>query len=194
MNAMRLLLAGAVGAVAWGAASTAGPPAGASRGGAEAPPPTTRCEVPALPGTVVKVTLTDTGGMSWRPHDDSPGYRPQAAMRGTMRLTAAPSVVRQGTVSLKAINTGTMAHEVVVLPLPPGHRPGQRPVGANGKADETGMLGEAARTCGKGAGEGILPHSAGWTTLTLKPGHYELICNLPGHYAGGMYDELDVTG
>jgi uncharacterized cupredoxin-like copper-binding protein len=29
-------------------------------------------------------------------------------------------------------------------------------------------------------------------SLTLKPGHYAIICNLPGHYAGGMYTDLTV--
>ncbi|MGV8964931.1 MAG: sulfocyanin-like copper-binding protein [Cellulomonas sp.] len=29
--------------------------------------------------------------------------------------------------------------------------------------------------------------------MTLAPGHYELICNLPGHYAAGMYTELTVS-
>ena len=29
-------------------------------------------------------------------------------------------------------------------------------------------------------------------TLTLAPGRYELICNLPGHYAAGMFTELTV--
>ena len=29
-------------------------------------------------------------------------------------------------------------------------------------------------------------------TLALKPGRYELVCNLPGHYAAGMHGELDV--
>jgi len=27
----------------------------------------------------------------------------------------------------------------------------------------------------------------------LAAGRYELLCNLPGHYAAGMYTELDVT-
>jgi hypothetical protein len=44
-----------------------------------------------------------------------------------------------------------------------------------------------------GAGEGIAPVDASWVTLALKPGRYELVCNLPGHYAAGMYGELDVT-
>jgi uncharacterized cupredoxin-like copper-binding protein len=30
-------------------------------------------------------------------------------------------------------------------------------------------------------------------TLTLGPGSYELVCNLPGHYAAGMHAELDVS-
>ena len=30
-------------------------------------------------------------------------------------------------------------------------------------------------------------------TLTLTPGRYELLCNLPGHYTGGMYTELDIS-
>ncbi|MEA2312683.1 MAG: hypothetical protein QOE28_2651, partial [Solirubrobacteraceae bacterium] len=29
-------------------------------------------------------------------------------------------------------------------------------------------------------------------TLNLKPGHYALICNLPGHYTAGMYADLTV--
>ncbi len=32
-----------------------------------------------------------------------------------------------------------------------------------------------------------------WTTLTLAPERYELICNLPNHYADGMYQELQAT-
>ena len=29
--------------------------------------------------------------------------------------------------------------------------------------------------------------------LDLQPGHYAIICNLPGHYKGGMYADLTVT-
>jgi uncharacterized cupredoxin-like copper-binding protein len=31
-------------------------------------------------------------------------------------------------------------------------------------------------------------------TLDLKPGKYVFFCNLPAHYAGGMYGSLEVTG
>ena len=33
-----------------------------------------------------------------------------------------------------------------------------------------------------------------WVTVTLPPGHYELVCNLQNHYANGMRQELVVTG
>lgn len=79
------------------------------------------------------------------------------------------------------------------MPLPSGQVAGQRPIGADGRIDESGGLGEASRTCAGGAGDGIAAGATGWTTLRLDPGRYELVCNLPGHYAAGMYTELDVT-
>ena len=30
-------------------------------------------------------------------------------------------------------------------------------------------------------------------TIDLKPGHYVLFCNLPGHYAAGMHQDFWVT-
>ena len=44
-----------------------------------------------------------------------------------------------------------------------------------------------------GTGDGITSGTVSWTTVTLPPGRYELICNLPNHYADGMYQELVVT-
>lgn len=76
--------------------------------------------------------------------------------------------------------------------------PGQRPIGPDGNVDEAGSLGEATRTCGPDQGDeqtpnpGIAPGATGWTTINPPPGRYELICNVAGHYAAGMYAELDV--
>jgi hypothetical protein len=112
---------------------------------------------------------------------------------GMMRIFATPGNVPKGTVSIRALNTGVWPHEVMVLPLPPGQGVGQRPIGVDGKINEAGSLGEASRTCGAGAGDGIVAGATGWTTQSLEPGRYELVCNLPGHYASGMYNELDVT-
>lgn len=57
---------------------------------------------------------------------------------------------------------------------------------------EAGSLGEASMSCGEGPGDGIAPGAESWVTLHLARGRYELICNLPFHYAMGMFTELDV--
>jgi uncharacterized cupredoxin-like copper-binding protein len=137
------------------------------------------CAAPTLPGTVVDVTAADMGGG-------------MMGMGGTMmRLIARPSVVPAGVVSFRVRNVGSVAHEMVVMPLPPGGA-GTRIVGPGNVVDETGSLGEASATCGAGAGEGIAPGTVGWLTLELAPGRYELLCNEPGHYASGMFAQLDV--
>ena len=33
----------------------------------------------------------------------------------------------------------------------------------------------------------------GWFTITMKPGKYSLLCNLPGHFANGMYADFTVN-
>jgi uncharacterized cupredoxin-like copper-binding protein len=152
------------------------------------------CAAPALPGTVVDVTFTDSGAMMGPGMHGGPmmGGGHMGMGMGMMSLTASPAAVPAGQVSLRAINRGALAHEVVVLPLGPGVSTGQRPVGVADQVDETGSLGEAATTCGSGEGEGIAPGAVGWATLTLPPGRYELLCNIAGHYRSGMYTELDV--
>jgi uncharacterized cupredoxin-like copper-binding protein len=148
----------------------------------------TSCAVPALPGTAVDVTLSDMSAMM------GGGQRGRRSWpQGMMRVTANPSTAPHGTVSLRVTNFGVITHELVVLPLPAGEATGTRPVGGDGTVAETGSLGEAARNCADGAGDGIAPGASSWTTLTLPAGRYELICNLPGHYAAGMYTELDIT-
>ncbi|MET9662294.1 sulfocyanin-like copper-binding protein [Streptomyces sp. NPDC006510] len=192
---MWLVLAGAAAALLMGIVTTA---LLAATGAFRSPHPanwrassTARCTAPPLPGQVVEVTLADMGpGMMDRPSGPGPGW---SGMR-MMRLIAHPTTVTAGTVSLRAVNAGYLTHEVVVLPLPAERGPGQLPTGADGRIDEAGSLGEASRSCGAGAGNGIAPGATGWITLTLRPGHYELVCNIPGHYLAGMYAELDVTG
>lgn len=163
------------------------------------------CTPPALAGSVVDVTVSDMGGMMgpgmnggpmmgpgmMGPHGSWPNT-PGMGM-GMMRLTANPTSVPAGAVSLRVANDGMLPHEVIVMPLGPGQDPGQRPIGTDWEVDETGSLGEAAQTCGAGDGDGIAPRTMGWTTLTLAPGRYELLCNIAGHYGSGMYAELDVT-
>lgn len=147
---------------------------------------TLTCAAPtALPGSRVRVVLADRGMTRMMG-----GVAP---MGSPMRLQAFPSMAAEGEVSLVVTNLGWRTHELVVLPLRTDASIGHRAVGADGKVSETGSLGEASRSCGAGAGEGIRARTTGWVTLTLRPGRYELLCDLRNHYADGMYAELDVT-
>ena len=112
---------------------------------------------------------------------------------GAMGLSADHATVPHGTVSFLVTNDGSIDHELVVLPLAGSQTAGARSVGGGGKIDEAGSLGEASTTGGAGPGDGIAPGGSGWVTVTLAPGHYELVCNIANHYRAGMYTQLDVT-
>jgi uncharacterized cupredoxin-like copper-binding protein len=144
------------------------------------------CSAPAsLPGSPITVMLGDMGVTQMMGGTAPLGVR--------MMLRAVLASVPAGQVSLVAENMGWRTHELVILPLADGATAGQRVPGADGKVDETGSLGEASTPCGAGAGHGIMSGSVGWTTVTLAPGRYELVCNLPNHYADGMNQEIVVT-
>lgn len=131
-------------------------------------------------GTVVHVELTDRGG---------------AMMGGggpmMVAVVASPDVVSNGMVTFVATNTGALDHELVVLSAPVDGV-GTRSVNSNGKIDESSSLGEASRSCGRGVGSGISPGTTSWVTLRLTPGNYELLCDVPWHYANGMFTSLIV--
>jgi len=55
---------------------------------------------------------------------------------------------------------------------------------ADGTADETNAVGEAP-DIEAGATKSV--------TLDLKAGKYVLLCNLPGHFAGGMWTTFTVS-
>ena len=144
------------------------------------------CSAPrSLPGRIVNVTLADMGMTRMMG-----GTAPLGAH---MLLRASPTTILAGRISVVALNLGWRTHELVILPLVAGATAGQRVAGSDGKVAETGSLGEASHSCASRAGDGITSGTVSWTTVTLPPGRYELICNLPNHYADGMYQELVVT-
>jgi hypothetical protein len=79
------------------------------------------------------------------------------ATGGHMRIFASESTIAAGEVSLRVANTGSIVHELVVLPLLAGQRIGHRAVTSDGRVDETGSLGEAANPCGNGPVTGSIP-------------------------------------
>jgi uncharacterized cupredoxin-like copper-binding protein len=146
----------------------------------------TTCSAPgSLPGRIVNVTLADMGMTRMMG-----GTAPLGAH---MMLQVSQTTIPAGQITVVASNLGWRTHELVILALAGGAAAGQRVPGSDGEVAETGSLGEASHSCGSGTGIGITSGSVSWTTVTLAPGRYELICNLPNHYADGMYQELVVT-
>jgi uncharacterized cupredoxin-like copper-binding protein len=188
----RFLLGAAAAVVVLAAGSTVAIAAAEGGFGRHTETGAVRCAAPAaLPGTVVDVTLIDMAGMGGMMRDGQSGWRTWRP--GMMRIAVAARSVQHGTVSLRVTNRGVITHELVVLPLTGGQAVGTRTVGQDGTVKETGSLGEVSATCAAGSGNRLAPASTGWATLALPAGRYELVCNLPGHYAAGMYAQLDVS-
>ena len=144
-----------------------------------------RCSAPSrLPGQTVAVSLADMGMRRM--------MAGTAPLGGHMKLTAVPAEVRAGPITLVASNFGWRTHELVILPLDGAAQEGQLGVGPHGTVPESTSVGEASKSCEGGPGEGIKAGAIGWATVTLVAGRYELICNLPNHYANGMHQLLVV--
>jgi uncharacterized cupredoxin-like copper-binding protein len=105
-----------------------------------------------------------------------------------MSIALSTHTVPEGFVTFDITNNGPSLHELVVLKtnIAPGKLPDN--------PDEEGMVQEdAAGIVPMGEDGNIPPNTDATLTLHLKPGKYQIICNLPGHYAAGMYTDLTVT-
>lgn len=105
----------------------------------------------------------------------------------TMGFTLDVAEVPAGEVTFVATNTSTaFEHEMVVAPVADTSVPLPY-IEAEDRVDEdaAGAIGEIAET---------EPGESGTVTLHLDPGTYILFCNVPDHYAMGMWTLLTVTG
>lgn len=184
----RLALAAAATIAMLAAGSTVALAATTGGMGGHRTPRTAGCVAPALRGTTIDVTLSNVPNMM-----RGGQMSKQSRLPGMMDTTVTPSVAPHGTISLRVHNAGSITHELIILPLADGRPAGTRTVHADGRVSEAGSVGEVSRTCASGAGDGIAAHGTGWTTRTLPAGRYELVCNLPGHYAAGMYAGLTIN-
>lgn len=112
----------------------------ANHGSTTAAPSLTSCEPSHEASQVVQVGLYDAGG----------GMMSQAPM--VLGLTPSPSNASAGQVTFVVTNYGALNHEFLVLPMP-ADGVGTRPVGSDGKINESQSLGEASTSCGAGPGE-----------------------------------------
>ena len=141
-------------------------------------------------GTVVDVELWDMGENAMDMAGDMPMkmHMPGSDMpMAPMGVKLSRAEVPAGEVTFKVTNSSKdFVHEMVVSPLagpsePPPYNADMDEV----DEDKAGNLGEV---------EDLDPGQSGQLTITLKPGSYILYCNIPGHYAHGMWAELTVTG
>jgi uncharacterized cupredoxin-like copper-binding protein len=95
----------------------------------------------------------------------------------------APARLKAGPYELAVHNRGPDAHELLLIrtdgPLP------MRPEGTT--VDEDAVESSTVVKL-----EPEEPGSVSLLPADLTPGHYELICNMAGHYLGGMSSELVV--
>lgn len=140
--------------------------------------------------TTVHVSLWDRGADSAIAAGDAPmmGLNMGGAHdQQTMGITAGLASVPAGDVTFDVSNdsSGTI-HEMIVAPLADANV--QLPYDTTTmmvNEDAAGALGEVPE---------LDPGASGTVTLHLRPGLYLLFCNVPGHYAMGMWTELTVTG
>jgi uncharacterized cupredoxin-like copper-binding protein len=110
----------------------------------------------------------------------------QGMMGGMMSIRLDKQTVKVGAVTFDVTNwSRSVLHEVLVVsvdsptaPLPYDYPQARVP------EDQVKVLGEAGD---------LQPNVSKTFELTLTPGSYLLICNLPGHYAAGMAVSLSVT-
>ena len=98
------------------------------------------------------------------------------------------ATAKAGPTTIEAPNEGKTEHELVLFKS--DMNPAKLPTEANGEVSEEKMD-EVAEEAGE-----IPDVEAGDTKseeFNLTPGKYVMFCNLPGHYAAGMYGTLTVT-
>ena len=137
---------------------------------------------------VVQVSLWDKGGDSADMTDAmmaNTGELVQHPLTATMGINIDKRVVKAGTIVFAAVNDSKdIVHEMILSPLAKGQT--SMPYDDNEhavKEDEAGHLGEVSE---------LEPGGKGALTVDLKPGDYLLYCNIPGHFAGGMWTIITV--
>jgi uncharacterized cupredoxin-like copper-binding protein len=141
---------------------------------------------PSLAATLVTVDLWDKGANVDMPKGlvyAAPGLDLSKATMG-MRLSrpSAPA----GEVTFNVVNSSKdMIHEMIVM-----YR--RDPTALLPFIDNENRVDED-KAGDKGEVSELNPGQSGSLTVTLAPGKYVLVCNVPGHYGAGMWAEFEVT-
>jgi uncharacterized cupredoxin-like copper-binding protein len=142
--------------------------------------------VAASAATVINVDLWDKGadtGMSTGVTYAAPQLD---LSKATMGIKLSRKTAPTGVVTFKVTNISKdTIHEMIVMQLQDATKPLPY-IDQENRVDED-------KAGDKGEVSELDPGKAGSLTIPLKPGKYLLICNVPGHYAAGMWTEFEVT-
>jgi uncharacterized cupredoxin-like copper-binding protein len=97
---------------------------------------------------------------------------------------SAPKRVSAGVVRIAVHNKGPVNHEFIVIRA----RDSRLPFRSDGSTVDEDALEKATM----GIVEPAAPGSVHHLRLNLTPGRYQFICNMSGHYLGGMHAGLVV--
>ena len=187
-----------------GSTSIIGTPSGTGTGGGEPEPRNGTRQAWAAIGLIVLgaigliaafflVTHDNTGApvASSAATDQSAAVAPVAPAAGPVTVSlsefkvSVPATIAAGQVTLNIRNDGKIAHELLVFKSP--LEASQYPK-VNGGIDE-----EGPGITKDSDGDNLDPGTTQTRTVDLSaPGTYVFVCNLPGHFAAGMYTTVVV--
>lgn len=134
-------------------------------------------------GIAVAVGIVATGcsAPAAAPASPPPPPAPAKAVNATVtefKIQTDSTKVVAGEVTFTITNKGATTHEFVILKT--DLSPDALPKDADGGVAEGGSIALVDEA------EDILPGTTKTLTVKVEPGKYTYICNLAGHYAGGM--------
>jgi uncharacterized cupredoxin-like copper-binding protein len=102
------------------------------------------------------------------------------------KIDADSTKLAAGDLTFTVANKGTVTHEFVIMKT--DLKADALPKTADGKVDEEG---EGISPVDEV--ENIAAGTSGSLKVNLEPGNYVFLCNLPGHYLGGMHGSFTVV-
>ena len=140
----------------------------------------------ASAATVVKVELWDKGANVEMPTGLLYGTPGVDLSKATMGIRLSQVSAPEGDVTFDTTNASKdTIHEMIVMQLADPTKPLPY-IDAENRVDED-------KAGDKGEVSELDPGHSGSLTVPLHPGKYLLICNVPGHYAAGMWTGFEVT-
>ena len=112
--------------------------------------------------------------------DDSSSSTKVDVVLNEMNVMAMPGEAKAGDVTFDVKNEGAAEHNLVVIKT-------------DKMASDLGQGAEASEVGKVGKVDSLAAGQSKDLTLNLAAGHYVLICNVPGHYAAGMYQDFNVN-